>query len=97
MVQQVGNRSQQVKEPHKPDYMPNQPHPLTEVVGAHILRRIGLDEISRSERTRIMGEMLQQGMRFPKFTLNLTNGETLTLPDEAPSRYTALIFYRGHW
>ena len=44
-----------------------------------------------------MGEMLQQGMRFPKFKLNLTNGETLTLPDDAPSRYTALLFYRGHW
>jgi len=44
-----------------------------------------------------MGEMLQQGARLPKITLNLLDGETITLPDDAPTRYTALLFYRGHW
>lgn len=44
-----------------------------------------------------MGEMLQQGGRFPKLEFNLLDGGTLTLPDDAPGRYTALLFYRGHW
>ena len=44
-----------------------------------------------------MGEMLQQGARFPQLELKLLDGRTLTLPGDAPSRYTALLFYRGHW
>ncbi len=44
-----------------------------------------------------MGEKLLQGDRLPKVTLHLLNGETITLPDDAPTRYTALLFYRGHW
>ena len=50
-----------------------------------------------------MGEMLQQGGRFPQLELKLlpfgsgSGGGTLTLPGDAPSRYTALLFYRGHW
>ena len=44
-----------------------------------------------------MSEKLQQGDRIPSITLNLLDGGTLTLPDEAPSRYTALLYYRGHW
>ena len=44
-----------------------------------------------------MGDMLQQGDRFPQLELNLLDGGTLTLPGGAPSRYTALLFYRGHW
>lgn len=44
-----------------------------------------------------MGEMLQQGGRFPQLELKLPGGSKLTLPDDAPSRYTALLFYRGHW
>jgi len=44
-----------------------------------------------------MGEMLQQGARLPKITLNLLEGGTITLPDDAPTRYIALLFYRGHW
>ena len=44
-----------------------------------------------------MAEKLQQGDRFPKLTLNLASGGTITVPDEAPSRYAALLFYRGHW
>ena len=44
-----------------------------------------------------MGEMLQQGARFPELKLNLLDGGMLTLPGDAPTRYTALLFYRGHW
>ena len=44
-----------------------------------------------------MGEKLQQGERFPSITLKLVSGETVTLPDQMPSRYVALLFYRGHW
>ena len=44
-----------------------------------------------------MGEKLQQGDRFPSVTLNLANGGAITLPDQADSRYVALLFYRGHW
>ncbi len=44
-----------------------------------------------------MGEILQQGDRLPKITLQLLDGGTITLPDDAPTRYTALLTYRGHW
>ena len=44
-----------------------------------------------------MEEKLQQGARFPQIRFNLVDGGSLTLPDDAPTRYTALLFYRGHW
>ena len=44
-----------------------------------------------------MGEKLVQGDRMPSLTLNLTNGDTISLPGDMPSRYVALLFYRGHW
>lgn len=44
-----------------------------------------------------MAEKLQQGDRFPSLTLKLVSGETIKLPDDMPSRYVALLFYRGHW
>ncbi len=44
-----------------------------------------------------MRERLLQGDRFPNITLNLTNGSSITLPNEAPGRYFALLFYRGEW
>ncbi len=44
-----------------------------------------------------MAEKLQQGDRFPQLTLKLVGGGTIRIPDEAPSRYTSLLFYRGHW
>ncbi len=44
-----------------------------------------------------MAEKLQQGDRIPGIVLNLLDGGTLALSDDAPSRYTALLFYRGHW
>ena len=44
-----------------------------------------------------MGEMLQQGARFPQVEFNLVGGGKLTLPDDSSTRYTAVLFYRGHW
>ena len=44
-----------------------------------------------------MADKLQQGDRFPQMTLKLVGGGTIRIPDEAPSRYTAVLFYRGHW
>lgn len=44
-----------------------------------------------------MGEKLQQGDRFPSMALKLTTGEKVRLPEEMPSRYAAVLFYRGHW
>ena len=44
-----------------------------------------------------MGEKLQQGDRFPSIVLTLTSGERVTVPDDMPGRYAALLFYRGHW
>jgi hypothetical protein len=44
-----------------------------------------------------MGVKLQQGDRFPSLTLKLVQGDTIRLPDEMPTRYAAVLFYRGHW
>jgi len=44
-----------------------------------------------------MAEKLQQGDRFPSLTLKLVQGVTIRLPDEMPTRYAAVLFYRGHW
>jgi peroxiredoxin len=44
-----------------------------------------------------MGEKLQQGDRFPSVTLKLVQGGTIRLSDEMPTRYAAVLFYRGHW
>ena len=44
-----------------------------------------------------MEDKLQQADRFPRLTLNLLDGDTIRIPDDAPTRYTALLFYRGHW
>ena len=50
-----------------------------------------------SELGAIMAEKLQQGDRLPNVTLQLVDGGTITLPDDAPTRCTALLLYRGHW
>ena len=44
-----------------------------------------------------MADKLQQGDRMPGITLNLIDGNTLTLPDDMSSRYLAVMFYRGVW
>ncbi len=44
-----------------------------------------------------MPDKLIQGDGFPTIELDLTDGSTITLPDEIPGRYLALLFYRGEW
>jgi peroxiredoxin len=44
-----------------------------------------------------MPDWLIQGDKIPPITLNLVDGGTLTLPDDTPDRYVALMFYRGNW
>ncbi len=44
-----------------------------------------------------MAAKLQQGDHFPSITLNLVSGGTVIIPDEMPTRYVAVLFYRGHW
>ena len=46
---------------------------------------------------KVMPEKLVQGDRFPTIELALTDGSTLALPEDAPGRYFALLFYRGAW
>ena len=50
-----------------------------------------------STRRTNMSEKLVQGDRFPTIRLDLIDGSTIDLPRQAPSRYLALIFYRGEW
>ena len=52
---------------------------------------------THTSRRTAMAEKLKQGDRFPTIELNLTDGSTLTLPEQIPSRYLALLFYRGEW
>ena len=52
---------------------------------------------ARTTRRFVMVEKLIQGDRFPRIELNLTDGSTITLPEEIPGRYLALLFYRGEW
>ena len=40
---------------------------------------------------------LVQGDKIPQITFDLIDGRSITLPDEFPSRYLALLFYRGNW
>ena len=42
-------------------------------------------------------EKLQQGDRFPSMTFKTVDGGQLTLPQDMPGRYAAVLFYRGHW
>ena len=52
---------------------------------------------NETRKENAMPERLLQGDRFPKIKLDLTDGSSITLPDEAPGRYFALLFYRGEW
>ena len=64
--------------------------------------RYGYDPEDDAERQENHGgiqmpEKLVQGDRFPEIRLDLTDGSTITLPDQTPGRYLALLFYRGEW
>ena len=34
---------------------------------------------------------------FPTVTGTTTDGNTVTLPDDADGSWSVLLFYRGHW
>jgi peroxiredoxin len=42
-----------------------------------------------------VAEKLGIGATFPRMTLNLIDGGSLTLPQAA--KYQVVLFYRGHW
>ncbi|MEL0105701.1 MAG: hypothetical protein ACO3MW_06675 [Rhodospirillales bacterium] len=44
-----------------------------------------------------MAKKLDAGDMFPNMTLNLLDGGSITVPDNLNSKYTVLLFYRGHW
>ena len=40
---------------------------------------------------------LDMGDSFPTMSVNLTDGRTLTLPDDCTGDYTIFLGYRGKW
>jgi hypothetical protein len=44
-----------------------------------------------------MREKLQQNDHFPSLEMRLVGGGAVRLPDEIPTRYAAVFFYRGYW
>jgi len=40
---------------------------------------------------------LKNGDPFPELTVDLVDGGTLHLPDDASSGWSIVLFYRGHW
>lgn len=41
--------------------------------------------------------LLHPGDRFPTFTVSLTGGGTLVLPDDIANSFGVVLFYRGAW
>src|SRR5271163_5321537 len=41
--------------------------------------------------------LLNPGDRFPALTFNLSDGETIELPDALAGSYGVVLFYRGAW
>lgn len=44
-----------------------------------------------------MAEKLDTGDVFPSLTLQLVDGQSLTVPDDLDAGYKVILFYRGHW
>ncbi len=44
-----------------------------------------------------MAEKLNTGDTFPRLSLELVGGGSLTVPDDLESKYKVILFYRGHW
>ena len=44
-----------------------------------------------------MPNFLSPGDQFPPLKLNLSDGGTLSLPDDLETPMTVALFYRGHW
>jgi peroxiredoxin len=41
--------------------------------------------------------LLHPGDRFPTFTVTLSDGGTLVLPDDLAESFGVVLFYRGAW
>ena len=48
-------------------------------------------------RDNLVGQKLDSGDAFPEFTLNTIEGSTITLPNDVPTDYAVVLFYRGFW
>ena len=44
-----------------------------------------------------MEDKLNAGDGFPSLTLRLAGGKILNVPEDLDSKYTMILFYRGHW
>lgn len=44
-----------------------------------------------------MTERLALGQTFPTVSLSLSDGATMTLPDDLGDSYKVIVFYRGGW
>jgi peroxiredoxin len=44
-----------------------------------------------------MAKQLNPGDPFPDYTVRLTDGRTLRIPEELQGEYAVIIFYRGIW
>jgi peroxiredoxin len=44
-----------------------------------------------------MAKQLTPGDPFPSFSINLTDGRTLTIPNDLRRDYAVIIYYRGIW
>jgi peroxiredoxin len=44
-----------------------------------------------------VAKQLNPGDRFPSYTVALTQGEKLHIPEDLQGEYAVIIFYRGVW
>ena len=44
-----------------------------------------------------MAKQLNPGGRFPSYTVALTDGTKLNIPEDLQGEYAVIIFYRGIW
>ena len=44
-----------------------------------------------------MPDKLLEGDRFPDIELDLIDGSKIALPEQAPTPFVVLLFYRGAW
>jgi peroxiredoxin len=60
--------------------------------GSHGIAR-AVTRISKENRM----PLLNPGDSFPRLTISITNGQTLTLPDAFAGGFGVVLFYRGSW
>ncbi len=58
---------------------------------------IGVESGKPSAERSPMPQKLIQGDKMPALTLHLADGGDMSLPEQLPGRYLALLAYRGNW